>query len=871
MNVPKKEVAPAEEKLRQGDHEAQSGLTRPESYESPHGEERVYQGDETPATDIAPAHDCAIHFLLQRDPAGPWQLCYIPPTEGGTPQDWRTFGPEDLEEVCAYLKRVNAKNNVHFTVNPPRRVTFSKPTEADIVVHRAHVDVDLPNPPSSATTPELVAAFLYDQLRKIRERFEALQPKPTVLVFTGGGYQAFWDFAEPVTDRAQVKSINEQIARRFNEGEVRGDRCHSVDHLMRLPGTINRPKPDKVKKGRRPALARVIWDTGTRYRPEDFFDAGFTRPDPEAPKAGDKPAAKLERGEVVRLATLDDLPASVGEKCRRVIELGRDADPEQYPSDSEPVYFVMMELSRCGVAPGLIVGIVTDPKWGVSAHVLKKRSEAKAIKYAWDQLERGAAKEKAKPPLLFPGTPLRSAHDFVRLEMPNLRRFRADWFDYNGSCYVELEDETVRTALYNFLDRARTLDGDKDKPFNPSQDKVSSVADALRAVAHVAGENYLDVARWLRNPGPPPSEVVACANGILHLPTRTLLPATADFFTLNALEVCYDPNAPEPAEWLRFLGSLWEDRQSIELLQEWFGYVVMRDTDQQKILLILGPPRSGKTTIARVLTSLVGNRNVAAPTIHSLANDFGTHQLLGKQLAIMSEARIDASKTDSGRIASLLLSISGEDEVPVNRKNRDMLKVRLPVRFTIMSNELPALAESSGALSNRLLLLEMTRSFLGNEDRGLVSRLMRELPGILNWSFAGYERLKARGHFAQPESARSLREQFEDISSPVAAFARDRCVFDPDCEISKDDLFQGYRLHATKTGVAFPMSRQQFLSKFGAAFRGRVRGYRPRGTDKQRPRILEGVRLRTAQEQEAYNNEGQDDSDQRTKHRDLPF
>jgi len=59
-------------------------------------------------------------------------------------------------------------------------------------------------------------------------------------------------------------------------------------------------------------------------------------------------------------------------------------------------------------------------------------------------------------------------------------------------------------------------------------------------------------------------------------------------------------------------------------LQDWFGYCLLPDTSQQKIFMIHGPKRSGKGTIARVLTSLVGIRNACAPTLAGLVQDQAT-------------------------------------------------------------------------------------------------------------------------------------------------------------------------------------------------------------------------------------------------------
>ena len=90
------------------------------------------------------------------------------------------------------------------------------------------------------------------------------------------------------------------------------------------------------------------------------------------------------------------------------------------------------------------------------------------------------------------------------------------------------------------------------------------------------------------------------------------------YFSTNALEFDFSLDAPEPTLWLDFLTQLFgDDIESIETLQEWFGYLLTPDTRQQKIFMLIGPPRSGKGTIARVLESLIGRANVAGPTLAS--------------------------------------------------------------------------------------------------------------------------------------------------------------------------------------------------------------------------------------------------------------
>ena len=138
-----------------------------------------------------------------------------------------------------------------------------------------------------------------------------------------------------------------------------------------------------------------------------------------------------------------------------------------------------------------------------------------------------------------------------------------------------------------------------------------------------------------------------------------------------------DLNAPRPEAWYRFLESLWpDDKQSVATLQEMFGYLLTLDTRQQKIFLLVGPKRSGKGTIARVLTGIVGKGNVAAPTLAGMATNFGLWSLIGKSVAIISDARL-SGRADQVAVVERLLSISGEDAITIDRKNLQPLTCRV--------------------------------------------------------------------------------------------------------------------------------------------------------------------------------------------------
>jgi putative DNA primase/helicase len=366
----------------------------------------------------------------------------------------------------------------------------------------------------------------------------------------------------------------------------------------------------------------------------------------------------------------------------------------------------------------------------------------------------------------------------------------------------------LRSHLYHalgeaFYENEVTIKGVpvvEDRPWNPDKRKIANVIEAMQAVGHLSTE--VEAPAWIdlhSAAETPASQMVSCTNGVLDLSNRTLIGHTPALFNTVSVPFDYDADAAEPSAWKKFLSSVWpDDPDSISLLQEFFGYTVSGRTDMQKILLVIGPTRAGKGTIGRILTALVGRGHVAGPTLASLGTNFGLSPLLGKPLAIISDARLGSDPPHA--VVERLLSISGEDMITVDVKFKDPWSGRLPTRFAILSNELPKFRDSSGAIANRLLILQMTNSFLGREDRTLDQRLVGELPGILNWALAGLDRLFLNGKFTVPGSSDDAAKLMMDLASPMSAFVRDCCQRGAGATVTADQLYSAWKMWAEDNG-----------------------------------------------------------------------
>lgn len=348
---------------------------------------------------VKPNNPAAIEFLQRWAPEGPWVLTSITPDRKAI--NTKTFRPASLGEMERWLSEYNGHRNIYFHVNPPMRDVKKKAEREDIKsVDWLHVDID---PRAGEDIPE-------EQRRALALLTTNLPrgvPAPTVVIFSGGGYQGFWKLKQPIPidgnlDLAEdAKRYNQQLEVLFG-----ADNCHNIDRIMRLPGTVNLPDARKLKKGRVPALAHLV-----SFDPSLVHDLSAFHPAPavQMPDSGDgttggfygggsKPQVQVS-GNIERLASVDELDQwNVPDRVKVIIVQGNHPDEPKEGDNSRSAWLfdVLCQLVRCDVPDNVVYSIITDPDFGIAESVLDKGTNAE--KYALRQMER--AKEEAVDPAL---------------------------------------------------------------------------------------------------------------------------------------------------------------------------------------------------------------------------------------------------------------------------------------------------------------------------------------------------------------------------------------------------------------------------------------------------------------------------------------
>ncbi len=400
-------------------------------------------------------------------------------------------------------------------------------------------------------------------------------------------------------------------------------------------------------------------------------------------------------------------------------------------------------------------------------------------------------------------------------------------FDRAKRQYVAVESETMRHRAFRFLERAVCRYTSKDRrvshaAFDPEPSQARKLVEALAAKC----DREMDHASrfWLhptyrKDMGDPTEMLVfedraarvnnwlgearaARHRGIVWVRDESL-------FCTEALpypypgddDGSYEQPRPQFVAWLE--DRFGHDPGQIEVVQEWFGLCLTNDTQFHKALYVHGPARSGKSTLARLLSKLVGEYNTATPTLRSLTQQFGLSPLVGKPLAIMADAKFTVR--DQSVATERLKSIVGEDTIQIERKYRDPQSVRLSTRFVLISNDQLDLRDDSAALAKRMLCLTIPRTFYGSEDPTIELKLEREMPSILIWAIRGLARLRSRGRFVETSLMKAARSEAEEAGSPLRGFVESRLSVtddhDPRRAPTSRDVYDDYCEWCVDAGV----------------------------------------------------------------------
>ena len=309
--------------------------------------------------------------------------------------------------------------------------------------------------------------------------------------------------------------------------------------------------------------------------------------------------------------------------------------------------------------------------------------------------------------------------------------------------------------------------------------KISNIMELMKLAARVEGL-------------PPESDRIHLANGTLMLDGS--FTEGRSKIVRSRLPVAYDPNAPKPERWLKFLGELLYP-EDIPTLQEFIGYCLIPSNKGQRMMVIKGSGGEGKSQIGAVLSALFGC-NMKDGSIGKISeNRFARADLEHVLLCIDDDMRMEALR-QTNYVKSI---VTAQGKMDLERKGKQSYQGWMYARLLAFSNgDLQALFDRSDGFYRRQLVLTTREKAADRvDDPDLAEKMKAEVEGIFLWAFEGLKRL-VENNFKFTESARTRenREAVKRDNNNVYDFLESEGYIrlKADASISSKDCYEIYRM-----------------------------------------------------------------------------
>ena len=314
----------------------------------------------------------------------------------------------------------------------------------------------------------------------------------------------------------------------------------------------------------------------------------------------------------------------------------------------------------------------------------------------------------------------------------------------------------------------------------------------------------------------PRKDLINLLNGMLDLNTFRLLPHDPGYFSTMQIQRDYEPEAT-CERFQQFVAEIMEDdAERVAVVQEIMGYLLTADTKIHMAYFFFGGGSNGKSLLADIITSLVGEDNVANISLKDLENPFRRANLIGKTVNIATE-----NENPKGFNSQTFKAVVSGDRIMVERKFENPVSYVPICKLLFAVNRLPSSQDTTYGFFRRMFILPFRRRFSGDQaDPDLKQKLETELSGILNWALEGLQRLRQQNYRYTPSTVvEAAIAEYREAQTPLKSFMQDMLYrTDDGGRVAKPAVVETYYLWCRRNGLGDieKASPQAFWAEFVA-------------------------------------------------------
>lgn len=240
----------------------------------------------------------------------------------------------------------------------------------------------------------------------------------------------------------------------------------------------------------------------------------------------------------------------------------------------------------------------------------------------------------------------------------------------------------------------------------------------------------------------------------------------------NKLPFQYIEGAKCPM-FIKFLEKCLPEEDARMALAEISAYPLYPQLNLEKVAVLQGPGRTGKSTFQNIIVSLYGQDNVCSYALASLCSpsatsDYNRARLPDYLLNYSSE--MGAKGCDTNLVKKMISREQVEARHPYGKSF--MVKDYCPMMFNV--NELPPM-ENTSAFWWRFEMFPFHNVVKDSEiNPDFASEIIaNELPGVFNWLLVGLHRLMTNRKLTYSKLCSEAKDRLRKENDPVASFLED--------------------------------------------------------------------------------------------------
>ena len=240
------------------------------------------------------------------------------------------------------------------------------------------------------------------------------------------------------------------------------------------------------------------------------------------------------------------------------------------------------------------------------------------------------------------------------------------------------------------------------------------------------------------------TKYVGFKNGLFNVETGELERNNPYVFVKNIVPHNYNPEVYSP-RMDKFLNDCCSgDTAKRSTLEECTGYSFTSSTACNKMFILYGETRNGKSTYLNVFEIALGRENYSTSELAHFGLRFGTSVLLDKVVNVGDDIK---DSTLSSETISIIKKITAGNSLDSEFKGKDKFTLKPYAKLWYACNTLPKFRDETGALLNRLILIPFTNFFKESDSVAEIEKSFTEedIEYFIKVSIDGLKRVVMRG------------------------------------------------------------------------------------------------------------------------------